>query len=413
MAPMTAHGGSNPHILQFLSNILSQRGPSALPYSEDVKWLIRQHLLSLTDAFPSLQPNTSTFTHNDGRTVNLLQAEGTVPMVFQGITYYIPVIIWLMESYPRYPPCVYVNPTRDMIVKRPHPHVNPSGLVSIPYLQNWIYPSSNLVDLARNLGHYFSLDPPLYSQRRVSPGNSNSNVNSTGTSVAMSGSSGSGDSASVARPSIPQRSSPPSPYVGSGRIMPPSPQRQAVEDPNEVYRRNAINKLVDTIHGHIMGLKKTREVEMDGLFNAQAVLRQREEQLNYGLKDMQNEKEGLEQQLQMVLMNADVMEGWLRDNEGKMAKLGNVDADHVFEPCDPLSKQMLECTASDLALEDIIYSLDKALQEGVIPFDQYLKNVRLLSREQFFHRATSAKVKANDMQAQVANMAARISEYVG
>ncbi|GAB4828032.1 hypothetical protein Ancab_034945 [Ancistrocladus abbreviatus] len=414
MAPMPLHEGSNPQILQFLSNVLSQRGPSALPYSEDVKWLIRQHLLSLTDAFPSLQPKTASFTHNDGRTINLLQAEGTVPMLFQGVNYNIPIIIWLMESYPRHPPWVYVNPTPDMIIKRPHPHVNPSGLVSVPYLHNWIYPSSNLVDLARNLSHYFSHDPPLYSQRRVvSPGNSNLNGNPSGNSVIMSGFSGSVDSSSNARPSIPPRSFPPSPYTGSGRIIPPSPQRQATDDPNEVYKRNAMNKLVDTIHGDIMGLKKMREAEMDGLFNAQVVLRQREEQLNNGLREMQDEKEGLEQQLQMVLMNADVLEGWLRENEGKMAKLGNFDADEVFEPCDPLSKQMLECTVSDMAIEDVIYSLDKALQEGVVPFDQYLKNVRLLSREQFFHRATSAKVRASQMQAQVANMAARISQYVG
>ncbi|XP_051116110.1 protein ELC-like [Andrographis paniculata] len=74
-----------------------------------------------------------------------------------------------------------------------------------------------------------------------------------------------------------------------------------------------------------------------------------------------DEKEALEQQLQMVLMNSD---------------------------------QMLDCTASDLALEDTIYALDKAVQEGAVPFDQYLRNVRLLAREQFFHRATASKVRA-------------------
>ncbi|GMH19012.1 hypothetical protein Nepgr_020853 [Nepenthes gracilis] len=411
------HGGfSNPQTLQILSNLLSQRGPSALPYSEDVKWLIRQHLLSLTDTFPSLQPKTAMFTHNDGRSVNLLQAEGTVPMPYQSVTYNIPVIIWLMELYPRHPPCVYVNPTRDMIIKRPHPHVNPSGFVSIPYLQNWIYPSSNLVDLARNLSHYFALDPPLYSRRLTS--NSNLNVNPNGNSVVSPNTinpsfSGSVNSPSTARPSIPPRSYPQSPYMGSGRIMPPSSQRVATEDPGEVYRRNAINKLVEAIHGDISALKKTREGEVDGLFNAQAVLRQREEQLDKGLKEMQEEKERLEQKLQVVLMNADVLEGWLRENESKMAKLGKVDVDEVFEPYDPLSKQMLESTAADLAIEDVVYSLDKAVQEGVIPFDQYLKNVRLLSREQFFHRATAAKVRAAQMQAQVSSMASRLSQYVG
>ena len=46
-----------------------------------------------------------------------------------------------------------------------------------------------------------------------------------------------------------------------------------------------------------------------------------------------------------------------------------------------------------------------------VPFDQYLRSVRALSREQFFHRATAAKVRAAQLQAQVANMAARSPHY--
>uniref|UniRef100_A0A803P2P4 Uncharacterized protein n=1 Tax=Cannabis sativa TaxID=3483 RepID=A0A803P2P4_CANSA len=318
MVPPATHGGPsppNPQLTQqFLSNVLSQRGPSALPYSEDTKWLIRQHLVSLTSSYPSLEPKTATFTHNDGRSVNLLQADGTVPMSFQGVTYNIPVVIWLMETYPRHPPCVYVNPTRDMIIKRPHPHVNPS----------------------------------------VSSG--------------------------YTRPAIPPRAYPPSPY-GSGSGSYSRPQS---DDPTEVYKRNAINKLVEM----------------------------REEQLNTGVKEMQSEMEGLEQQLQMVLMNADILEAWLRENEGKTRSLENVDVDDAFECVDSLSKQMLDCTAGDLAVEDAIYALDKAVQDGAIPFDQYLRSIRLLSREQFFHRAMGAKVRATQMQAQVANMASRISQYV-
>ncbi|RVW28268.1 Ribosome biogenesis protein BMS1-like [Vitis vinifera] len=53
----------NPQLTQqWLSSVLSQRGPSALPYAEDVKWLIRQHLLSLSENYPSLQPKTATYT---------------------------------------------------------------------------------------------------------------------------------------------------------------------------------------------------------------------------------------------------------------------------------------------------------------------------------------------------------------
>ncbi|CBI16582.3 unnamed protein product, partial [Vitis vinifera] len=236
---------------QFLTSVLSRRGPSALPYAEDVKWMIRQHFLSLADAFPALHPQTAAYTHNDGRTVNLLRVEGNIPMVYLQVTYYIPIVVWLMEAYPRQPPCVYVNPTRQMVIKRPHPH----------------------------------------------------------------------------------------------------------------------------------------------------------EQISKGLREMQDEKEGLELQLQMILINSDIMEAWLRENQGKRV----MDVENAFEYSDFVSSQMLECSSSDLAIDDVIYALDKALQEGSIPFDQYLKNVRMLSREQFLHRAMSAKARATQLQVHVSSMAQRAS----
>ncbi|CAI9096824.1 OLC1v1033048C1 [Oldenlandia corymbosa var. corymbosa] len=387
---------------QFLNNVLSTR---ALPYVEDVKWLIRQHLLALSEAYPSLQIKTSSFTHNDGRSVNLLQAEGTVPMVFQNVTYNIPIQIWLMESYPRHAPLVYVTPTPDMIIKRGHPFVSPDGVVSIPYLQNWVYPSSSLVELARNLSHFFGREPPVYSQRRPNPNpNPNPSFPNPNTVAVNTPNPGLGP-----KPAIPPRVTPPyppSPYTAGGGNM----SGRIMDDPSEVYKRNAMNKLVETVYSDMVGLRKSREAEVEGLISVQAALRQRENQLANGLKEMQDEKEILEQQLQMVLMNADVMETWLKENGEKLGKLGgNVDVDQAFEPCDALSKQLIECTALDLAAEDVLYALDKAVQEGAIPFDQYLRHVRLLSRDQFIHRATSSKIRNAQMHAQVSNMASRIS----
>ncbi|XP_074272646.1 protein ELC-like [Silene latifolia] len=428
---MTQTAGQSAETLQFLSNILSQRGPSSVPYTEDVKWLIRQHLISLSQTFPSLHINSAIFTHNDGRTVNLLQTQGTIPMIYQNLTYNIPIIIWLVELYPRHPPLVFLNPTREMIIKRPHNHVTPSGMVNVPYLHNWIYPSSNLVDLAKSLGVCFALDPPLYSQRprnynsnpNPNPNpNPNANVSRLGLGFGGYGSGRTEEAGEVyKRNANSNPNSNPNANVnalssigsrlglgfggygsGSGRT----------EEAGEVYKRNAINKLVEMVHGDIGGMRKEREGEMDGLFTVQGALRGREERVNRGLKEMVEEKEGLENQLQMGLTNADVLEGWVKENEDKLGKKKVDEVDEVFEPCDVLSKQMIETSASDLAIEDVIYSLDKGVQEGVIPFDQYLKNVRLLSREQFFHRALTAKVRAVQMQARVASMAGRASHYV-
>ncbi|XP_049933608.1 protein ELC-like [Nymphaea colorata] len=427
------YGSNSSHLtVQFLNGVLSQRGPSSLPYSEDLKWYIRQHLVNLVQEYPSLQVKTAVFAHNDGRTANLLQTEGTIPIAYQRVTYNIPVVIWLLESYPRQPPCVFVNPTRDMIIRRAHPLVNPSGVVSVPYLHHWVFPSSNLIELSKNMSDLFSRDPPLYTKQpsaasghRVhSPTRGSSSSAAAGPSPsppppAPSASSSSSSSSSVwshqaggGRPGaggVLNRLM--SPY---GRMMPPSPgspQRPppATEDPSEVFKRNATNKLLEMLHSDTVALRKAREAEMDSLFNLQGALRKREGQLDKGLKEMVDEKEALEQLLQVVLMNSDILEGWVKENGNK--KKSDIDIDDVFEPADPLSRQILDCASADFSIEDTIYALDKAFQQGVIPFDAYMRNIRALSREQFFQRAMSAKVKAARLQAQVASMASRASPY--
>ncbi|MQL93347.1 hypothetical protein Taro_025996 [Colocasia esculenta] len=396
---------------QFLSSALSQRGPNALPYAEDAKWLIRQHLISLVEAFPSLPPKSSQFTHNDGRTAHLLQAEGTIPIVYAGVVYNIPAVMWLLESYPRSAPSVFLTPTRDMIIKPGHPHVDRSGHVSVPYLRNWVYPSSNLVDLVRTLSHVFGQDPPLYTRE-----NSNPNPIPTPTPTPDPSYPPRSRPSPSPSPSATSQHLPPSrmysqvaPYAVGGRL-PQSPQHRPMDDPADVYRKNAINKILEMVHADTFALRKSREVEMEGLFGTQAVLRRRDDELSSGLREMQDEKEALEQQLQLVLMNTDVLEGWMRENQGKK-RMDEIHVDEIFELSDPLSKQLTECTAADLAVEDTIYSLDKAVQEGAVPFDMYLKNIRILSREQFFHRATATKVRAAQVQAQVTNMAARAPQY--
>ncbi|CAN8259619.1 unnamed protein product [Cochlearia groenlandica] len=391
---------SNPQqIQQFLSSVLSQRGPNSVPYDESTKWLIRQHLLNLISSYPSLEPKTASFTHNDGRSVNLLQADGTIPMPFNGVTYNIPVIIWLLESYPRHPPCVYVNPTSDMIIKRPHAHVTPSGLVSLPYLQNWVYPSSNLVDLVSDLSAAFASDPPLYSRRRPQPTPSPPLYDPSLTRSSMA------DQSLLSRPF------PPSPYGGGGgsrvQVQHVHHQQQS-DDAAEVYKKNAINKMVEMVHGDLVSMRRAREAEAEELLSLQAGLKRREEEINRGLKEMVLEKETLEQQLQVISMNTDILDSWVRENQGKTMNLVDLDVDNAFECVDTLSKQMLECTALDLAIEDVVFALDKSFQDGVVPFDQYLRNVRLLSREQFFHRATASKVRSAQMEAQVAAIAGRL-----
>ncbi|KAJ4963166.1 hypothetical protein NE237_023105 [Protea cynaroides] len=119
---------------------------------------------------------------------------------------------------------------------------------------------------------------------------------------------------------------------------------------------------------------------MEGLFNLQEVLRQRDELLPKELRKLQEEQDGLEQELQMIMIDTDMLESWLTENEKRVGKGNNGEVEEVFKACDGLSRQILECMAADLAIEDVIYSLDKAVQKGSVSFDQYMRIIRPLSR---------------------------------
>eukprot|EP00250_Pteridium_aquilinum_P002170 c12369_g1_i1 orf=189-1517(-) len=440
MPPPSVGSPASHASVQFLSSVLSQRGPNALPYEENLKLTIRSHLVSLLEEFPSLLVKSETFTHNDGKAANLLQVDGTIPMYYLEVMYNIPVTFWLLEDYPKNAPRVFVTPTRDMIIKRQHRYVDPSGLVSVPYLLNWLYPRSNLVELVRNLSLAFGQDPPLYSKpvsafqntnpshamstsammghtppptsvatSSLTPMQPRANMNPYGTGVYPPSSAMSqilSSSPYGASPSTLSSHHPYPPY----RHATLSNQAPSRTDPpsSDGFRRNAINTLIERLQRDIADTRKAKEMEMDKLANTQGLLRQREEMCHKGLQELRQEKEALEQQLQTMLMNTDVLETWLKDN---IKSDMDVDVDDAFEPCDALSKQLLDCTSLDLAIEDILYSLDKAVQEGAVPVDAYMKHVRMFSREQFLHRATAVKVRAAQAQLQVAAIAGRAIPY--
>ena len=52
---------------------------------------------------------------------------------------------------------------------------------------------------------------------------------------------------------------------------------------------------------------------------------------------------------------------------------GVVDPDSAIVAADVLSRQALDAQAEDLALEDTLYSLNKALQDGIISAEVYMK----------------------------------------
>lgn len=54
---------------------------------------------------------------------------------------------------------------------------------------------------------------------------------------------------------------------------------------------------------------------------------------------------------------------------------GEVDPDTAIVAADPLCQQALDCQAEDMAIEDTLYALERALTDGHLPSDTYLKQV--------------------------------------
>ncbi|XP_062596651.1 tumor susceptibility gene 101 protein-like isoform X1 [Saccostrea cucullata] len=113
--------------------------------------------------FKDLCPSYDCFTFNDGTRKDLLNLDGTIPVQYKGRVYNIPIVIWILDKYPYYPPIVFVNPNSMMRIK-PGRNVDPNGKVDLPYLHNWRYPQSELLILVQILVLVFGEEPPVFSK---------------------------------------------------------------------------------------------------------------------------------------------------------------------------------------------------------------------------------------------------------
>lgn len=65
-------------------------------------------------------------------------------------------------------------------------------------------------------------------------------------------------------------------------------------------------------------------------------------------------------------------------SDGFSIGAGDINPDTAIVPADVLSKQALDGQAEDLAMEDTLYALEKAMQAGSLTPDVYIKQVCLL-----------------------------------
>lgn len=131
------------------------------------------------------------------------------------------------------------------------------------------------------------------------------------------------------------------------------------------------------------------QAEMNVLHKTQADLVKGKEKLEVMVKELENEKGEIENNIKLLQDKDQEVKEVLQklDNQDKL------DIDEAVVTTTPLYRQLLNSFAEEQAIEDAIYYLGEALRKDVIDLDVFLKQVRELSRKQFFLRALIQKCR--------------------
>jgi len=385
-----------------------------------------------------LRPTTEPLIRNDGTsTPPVLLLRGTIPMTYRGVTYNLPIDMYLVQEYPIRPPTVFIRPVSSMAIKENHRHVGLDGRVYLPYLHEWKGNTHDLRELVVWMSSLFGSEPPCYAKPTgtaaaarpvVSNGNRNGHHHNNppayaqATTVSLNG----GQSSSYATAQSLTASSVASSYntaTSSATTNVDEERRRAFEkeiaDANmaaETARRAAAEehrlkveqqRLEREHEQNLLSLRTMAtskvQFEIQNLFKSLKddlrITLKNQKQLEDGTREIEALiKEGKDRKLQLITVKDNIekeiekLEVWLtavkneqqsETNETDESNNRQCTADLIALPADTHSAQMLALSAENAAIDDCIYFLDRALVRGSIGLDVFLKEVRRLSKRQF------------------------------
>jgi ESCRT-I complex subunit TSG101 len=147
----------------------------------------------------------------------------------------------------------------------------------------------------------------------------------------------------------------------------------------------------------------TVQAELASIRQTQQELRTGHDKLKRMLEELDNEQRAIDT-ASLLYQVRDIHRGICIPLQEKKLELqrvlestrGGDDAlgvDGVIEPQFPLHRQLLANYVADCAIDDAVYFLGQALKKNAISLQEYLNQVRQLSRRQFIHRATMQKCR--------------------
>ncbi|XP_033627442.1 tumor susceptibility gene 101 protein-like [Asterias rubens] len=397
----------------------------------------QRDVMQVFASFKDLRPRMDSYVFNDGQNKNLLCIDGTIPVYYKGISYNIPICIWVMDTHPYNPPLCFVKPTKEMMIK-PSKFVDPNGKVYLPYLHDWKYPSSDLVGLIQVMAAVFGDCSPVFSRAAAQSNPARTSYPPAGHQPAASQPpypAGGGYNMPMPMPT-PQGSSqpgfnanyppsssyqPPAQYPGSypnagqyqGSSQPPSypyppsqpPQggqaypttsdlptgtshknSEISEDDIKASIRSAVeDKLKRRLQDTYDGL----QAEIDSLAVTKEKLKTGQQKLEDIISKLETEQVDLEKDIHLLKQKDEEIRLALSKLDGQ----DQMDIDEAIIPTTPLYKQLLNLFAEEMTIEDTYYYLMEALRKNTIELEAFLKHVRELSRKQFLLRAHIQKVR--------------------
>ena len=406
-------------------------------------------LTQVTENFSNLRPKLSTYIHNDGSESVQVVLEGTIPIVYQGATYNIPMDIFIMLQHPVEVPKCFVRPTSNMMIKPAHSFVNADGLVSTDHVLRMTGSSAqqyNFTDFLYAMSQMFGSEPPLFTKPQpqfrsgtvedaythspatrsnsrvqvnpplINPGNSAAGYNvgqqyhalgaRPQAPVCSNGTQGCGGLASTTTcglcyMSAMAQQTPKTPETrnsGASASLLNSAKSDYSTD-SETSRNNNNTDAHITSHGSRADLeRKLTEKLQIALVSRFSKKRDDLEQVMHEEESMKRATEAVDKQFAVLESMKNDLETGLEGLRLKAVELEKLKASENDKEVsledrlvsfDALSSQIVKLTADQAAIEDCIYYLERALASASNPsveISDFVFQTRKLSRELFMRK---------------------------
>eukprot|EP00405_Crypthecodinium_cohnii_P009693 CAMPEP_0206434014 /NCGR_PEP_ID=MMETSP0324_2-20121206/8872_1 /ASSEMBLY_ACC=CAM_ASM_000836 /TAXON_ID=2866 /ORGANISM="Crypthecodinium cohnii, Strain Seligo" /LENGTH=380 /DNA_ID=CAMNT_0053900381 /DNA_START=356 /DNA_END=1498 /DNA_ORIENTATION=+ len=334
--------------------------------------------------------------------ITLFYLHGTLPISYRGATYNIPVTIYFDPPYPDSPPRCFVTPKGNMKLSETHQNLDGrSGMVYLPYLSQWTARSSSLPELITYMSSVFEASPPVYSTASTpQPQQAGGLVGAIGGVIGgffdkpapqPARPQGYGQYATPAQPVRPVQPTTPvvaRPVSSQPSASTPSPVVAAHVTATPVgHSKHALTQQIE------QALKDRWRFVIDPVVEDANRELERRRELRAQVKSVDELMESVKaedaqcrKQVEELKRMQPGLQDFIKAHEGE-----EVSPEDLRDKLDAESRQVLDMTAEELALDEYLGALDELLASQKITIDDFMRETRQASRNRFMCQALRKK----------------------